>query len=94
MGCIVVKIDKWIIKTFSEYDGYRKPNTIPGTWTGAMVYSRIGDQPYSYVYFEDNMDFISTESITWADIKNEVDRVTSMGWQRMTREDINWTAGV
>lgn len=68
--------------------GCRKPDTLPGTWTGAFV----AYKGLISAMFDNGQDYIS--SATWKQCLETYEKLTSDGWIPMTDEDMAQTSGV
>lgn len=74
--------------------GCRSPSSKGiGKWNGAFVYCR--DRLRQMIaYFDDNVDYINDEPITFNDAKKEYNSCIKKGWIPMSPEDLEKTSGV
>lgn len=81
-------------KSVDRIFGCRSPSSKGiGKWDGAFVYCRDGLQQIM-AYFEDNVDYINDEPITFNDVTKEYNKCIEQGWIPMTPEDLEKTSGV
>lgn len=80
--------------SYTHAFGCRKPNTKPGSWTGAYIFVKDVYGNMRMAVFEDGQDFIGyPKSIDHAkEIHNNF--IKEYKWIKMTSDDIYKTAGI
>ena len=81
-------------KSVDRVFGCRSPSSKGiGKWDGAFVYCRDGLRQV-IAYFEDNVDYINDEPVTFNDATKEYNSCIEKGWIPMSPEDLEKTSGV
>jgi len=80
--------------TVQQVWGLRKPGSNLGRWDGAIVLIQFTNDQSMIGLFENGMDYIADRNIDRSVLKGQYDKYQREGWQPMTKEDIQKTAGL